>query len=390
MSANANGGAPVTGQVVAIPRSTAGTVARQTGTGEEMEYRGETATAAVAERARASVEARFIMARRFPRDMDKVRTSLLKACQNPTFAKVAIYHKPIGEEGVEGPSIRMAEEVARCMGNIATEVDTVYDDAQKCIIAIGATDLESNLTHPLSVLVQKTVERKKPRDGTIIRGQRINSYGDVVYLVEATDDEMLNKMAALVSKALRTCLLRLAPEWLLNEAMKAAYKTRADEDAKDPDEARKAIIDSFMGIGVDPPRLIEYVGHTLDSLTPKELNELRGLFVAIRDGEANWAQAIEHARGRRQAAGVTPAAGTEPVKTGDPLTDAAAKAKAAREGKTAEKPAPPPSRHLAGSLTRDLAVEKARAAGRTTFEWEGKIEKVPPRPDDPNDTGGIT
>jgi hypothetical protein len=390
MSANANGGTPVTGQVVAIPRSTSGAVARQTGTGEEMEYRGETATAAVAERARASVEARFIMARRFPRDMDKVRTSLLKACQNPTFAKVAIYRKPIGEEGIEGPSIRMAEEVARCMGNIATEVDTVYDDVQKCIIAIGATDLESNLTHPLSVLVQKTVERKKPRDGTIIRGQRINSYGDVVYLVEATDDEMLNKTAALVSKALRTCLLRLAPEWLLNEAMKMAYKTRADEDAKDPDEARKTIIDSFMGIGVDPPKLIEYVGHALDSLTPKELNELRGLFVAIRDGEANWAQAIEHARGRR-GGDQPPAAGNEPVKTGDPLTDAAAKAKAAREAKTQEKPAAqPPAGLQPRELERDMAIEKARAAGRTTFEWKGKIEKVPPPPDDPNDTGGIT
>lgn len=384
MSANPTGPGP-TGQMVQIPRNPAGAVARQSGTGEEIEFRGETASAAVAERARATVEARFIMARRFPRDMDRVRLNLLKACQNPVFAKVAIYHKPLGDEGVEGPSIRMAEEVARCMGNIATEVDTVYDDAQKCIIAVGATDLEANLTHPLSLLVQKTVERKKPRDGTIIRGQRINSYGDVVYLVEATDDEMLNKVAALVSKALRTCLLRLAPEGLLNEAMKMAFKIRADEDAKDPDAARKAVIDSFAEIGVDPAKLIDYVGHTLENLTPKELNELRGLFVAIRDGEANWAQAIEHARARRQASGgdATPPAGTDKPK-GDPLTEAAAKAKAAREAAVpAEKPAAPRE-------GRDLVIDKARAAGRKTFEWQGKIEKVPAAPPDPNDTGGIT
>lgn len=320
------------GQMVPIPRGPG--VSRQSGTGQEIEIRGETASAAVAERARANVEARFVMARRFPRDMDRVRQTLLKACQNPSFAEVAIYHKPIGEEGVRGPSIRMAEEMARCMGNIATEVATIYDDPSKAILEVSACDLEVNLTHPLTVLVQKTVERRKVKEGQVVRNQRVNSYGDIVYIVEATDDEVLNKTAALTSKALRTCLLRLAPDSLLSEAMQTAMRTRTAEDAKDPDAARKAIIDGFAQLNVDVTQLLEYVGHSLDKLAPKELNELRGLYAAIRDGEATWAEAIEFARNRRQGAGESePAKPTDDKpKTGNAaLTDAAAKAKAARE-----------------------------------------------------------
>jgi hypothetical protein len=345
MSGNGNGnggGGPGGGggQVVQVPRGAAGIVARQSGTGQELEYRGETASTAIAEGARAQVEARFIMARRFPRDLMRVREQLLRACQRPRFAEVAIYHKPVGK-GVEGPSIRMAEEAARAMGNIAADVITVYDDQQKRIIQVSATDLEANLTYPMTVTVEKTVERSSPREGQTIRGQRINSQGRVVYVVDASDDEILNKVAALVSKALRTNLLRLLPGDLLEEAMDAAYHTRDQEAASDPTAAVKKMCDAFGSRGVPVEQLAEYLGHSVDKCTLPELAQLRGLYAAIKDGEATWAEAMEHARGQRQ-----PQAPSEPPTAGPPsnLNEAAARAKAARESKpvpaSASAPAP--------------------------------------------------
>ena len=69
----------------------------------------DTAATAVAAQAKALVEARYIMALRRPRDMDVVREKMLKECMRPSFAAVARYVKPIGQDRAKwrpGPSIR--------------------------------------------------------------------------------------------------------------------------------------------------------------------------------------------------------------------------------------------------------------------------------------------
>ncbi len=53
-------------------------------------------------------------------------------------------------------------------------------------------------------------------------------------------------------------------------------------------EAKKKILDSFSEIGVKPKDLQKYLGHPTDSLSPKELADLRGIYRAIKDGEASW------------------------------------------------------------------------------------------------------
>jgi hypothetical protein len=42
-----------------------------------------------------------------------------------------------------------------------------------------------------------------------------------------------------------------------------------------------------------PDQLAAYVGHDLSMLSPKELDELRGLRLAVRDGMISWAEALE-------------------------------------------------------------------------------------------------
>lgn len=252
----------------------------------------ETAATAIAAQAKAAVESRYIMALQRPRDWDSVRVRLLKDCKRSGFAEVAIYHKPIGK-GVEGPSIRFAEAALRAMTNILPEVSTIYDDAQKRIVRVSVTDLEANLTYSKDVVIQKTVERKKqPKDATIL-GSRYNSQGEKVYIVEATDDDILNKENALISKAIRTNGLRLLPGDILDECMAEVQRVREAGVKADPDAARKKLVDAFAGIGVPPDQLKTYLGHDLATASPAELDQLRGLYAAIKDGEATWAQAMD-------------------------------------------------------------------------------------------------
>lgn len=252
----------------------------------------ETASAAVAAQAQAAIQARYIMAMKNPRDLDTVRLKLLKECKRPSFAKVARYHKPIGR-GVEGPSIRFAEAAVRCMTNISPETQVVFDSAEKRIVRVTVTDLEANVTYSQDVAIEKTVERSKVPDGQTALSSRMNSYGKITYIVQATDDDLLNKQNSLISKALRTLALRLVPGDLIDEAMTEVLRTQDNEDKRDPEAARKAMIDAFASIGVKPSDLKGYLGHDIDAITPPELAHLRALFAAIRDGEANWRDAVE-------------------------------------------------------------------------------------------------
>lgn len=256
----------------------------------------ETASSAVAAQAQASVQARYVMAERRPRDLDDVRVRLMKECRRPGFAAVARYRKPIGQ-GIEGPSIRFAEAATRAMGNVLTETPTIYDDAQKRIVRVSVTDLESNITYSQDITIAKVVERRSLKRDQVAISQRTNSQGATTFLVEATDDEILNKQNALISKAMRTQQLRVLPGDLLEEAMALCIETQRNADAQDPDAARKKLADAFASLGVRPSDLKIYLGHDLEKSTPGEIGELRSLYTAVRDGETSWAEALEHKTG---------------------------------------------------------------------------------------------
>lgn len=250
----------------------------------------ETQSAAMQAQAEASVRARFVMAMQRPRSWDDVRVRLLQECARPGFAEVARYRKPIGQ-GVEGPSIRFAEACARYAGNLGVETATTYEDATKRIIHVTACDYETNASFSADVTVAKVVERKNAK-GRSVAGQRTNSFGDVVYLVEATEDELLNVTNALVSKATRTLILRLIPGDIVEEAQDACMRTLSDRAAKDPSGERKKLCDAFASLGVMPADLARYLGHSLDALQPAELVELRKVFGTIRDGETTWREIL--------------------------------------------------------------------------------------------------
>lgn len=249
---------------------------------------GETAASASAAQAKANVEARFTMALHQPRDIDVVRERLLADCKRPRFAEVAQWKRPVGGKTISGPSIRLAEACIRALGNIDAQTPTVYDDDDKRIVRVSVTDLEANATYSQDITVGKTVERRDG-SGREVVGTRENSQKQMVYIVRATDDEIMVKQAALVSKAIRTCALRLVPGDLLEEALETAAATQARHDKEDPEAARKRLLDSLAAIGVSAAMLVKYLGHDTKIMSDAERADLRAIYAAIRDGEARWA-----------------------------------------------------------------------------------------------------
>ena len=255
----------------------------------------DAAAHALATQAKAAVEARYIMALRRPRNWDEVRINLLKECRRPAFARSARYLKPIGK-GVEGLSIRFVEAALRCMTNVLPEVTVIYDDAQVRRVRVSVTDLENNITYSQDVTVKKTVERSKPADDGSYLDVRKNSYGKLTYTVPGTDDEILNKENALISKAMRTLGLRLIPGDLQDEAEEQIIKTVQDQTAQDPEAERKKLIDAFAAHNVSPSMLEEYLEQPIAQLTPQQLVSLRALYASLRDGESSWKSVMDNKR----------------------------------------------------------------------------------------------
>lgn len=282
----------------------AGAMVKQEFGGQTLEVRAETTATAMAAYAQATVQARFIMAERKPRSIERARVRVLEACKRPRFADEAIYNKPIGD-GIEGPSIRLAEALVRELGNISVDVTVISDDREKRVISVVATDLESNATYCDSAVVDKTVERRDASGYEVI-SQRTNKQGKTVFIVRATDDDILNKQAAIVSKKIRTATLRLVPADILEEAMEQCRTTLEAETVKDLPGVRARVIGGFAAL--KPPVTVEmlnkYLGKPIEKATAVEILELRKLGVTIRDAETTWGEAMD-AKFARQAETMT-------------------------------------------------------------------------------------
>ena len=333
----------------------------------EVTHQRETQGIAAAATARALVEARYLVAMQRPRDVDDFRARLLKHCKRPRFAAAAEYSKPVGGKQMKGPSIRFVEAALEEYGNVDIDSTPVYDDDEKRIVRVTVTDLERNITHKKDFTVEKYVERKKPKTGDEILSERRNSYGEMVFRIRASEDDFANKANATDSKVLRNLGLRILPSDIVAEGMDVCYETRESEDAKDPDAAKRKISDSFGTIGVMPSALKEYLGHDLGTASPAEIDDLRAVYVAIRDGESTWTESLEVKRG-----GASPA--NADAKPADPTAD-----------KLKEKLAAAPVKDKSGSSSKSEAPKTAPPAvkwrpsdggtGATVGDWKLHVEQ---------------
>lgn len=294
----------------------AGGTVRNEYSGLELQRSAELSAAASAAHCEAMVKARVVLAMQRPRDFDKARQKVLTACKRPGFAEVAIYAKPVGNKKIEGASVRLAETLAQAWRNIITDYTIVYDDQFIRKVHVVAMDVEENNTAGGELIIEKTVERSDPR-GRAVLSERTNVSGGKTFLIAATEDELKNKMNAEISKMKRNSTLALIDNDLVQEAMAVCKATMKDADAKNPDEAKRRVLDAFDEIGVSVDDVREYLGrNNLDSLTPAELADLRKAYAAIDSGESTWGQLVEMRDGQRKAKVTAPPPPAAPAASG--------------------------------------------------------------------------
>lgn len=218
------------------------------------------------ERAIAEARGQMQLAKMFPRDLHAANAELMDACKLPSLAQVAFYSVPRGGGKVSGPSIRIAEEIARVWGNIEYGHRELSRGEGKSEIEVYAWDKQTNARTSRQMTVMHIIDtREGPKK---MRDQK----------------EIDDKIANVASKQLRGRILALLPKWLVESALEECRKTLAGDNTLPLSERVRRMTTAFAQFGVTNAQLEKYIGHKLDEVNTDELVELVGVFNAIREG----------------------------------------------------------------------------------------------------------
>jgi rubrerythrin len=255
----------------------------------------------------AEIQAACIMAERNPRDWDIVRERILKECKRSTFAAVARYKIPNRGEGF---TIRFAEAAIQASKHIHVTMRTIWEDDEVRKLLVKVWDAQEMVSFTDEITIEKTVERRSVDKSQEVIRTRKNKAGDQLYIIAATEDDLLNKVNSAKSKSMRTNGLRLIPGWIQDQALQAIKATMKAEDAANPDAAKQKLFDAFGELGVQVEQIKTFIGHDAQTLTPRELQELRALFASIHDGETTMHAVLEEIAKEKSAARETEASAT--------------------------------------------------------------------------------
>jgi hypothetical protein len=221
-------------------------------------------------REESELKAAIIVAKRFPRDEQAAYVKLLKSCERPSFAENSRYCFPRAGQEIEGPSIDMAREAARCWGNIMYGLRIVSEDEERLHIQGWAKDLETNNTVSAEDKFKKLIFRKN---------------GGWQKPDERDLRELMNRRGAI---CVRNALLQLLPPDIIEDAFRAAKETSAKavkgEIKQNRADAIRRLAKGFFEIGVTTEMLASYLKHTLDVVTEDEITKLRAIWKSLVDG----------------------------------------------------------------------------------------------------------
>jgi len=285
----------------------------------------------------AEVQVAMTIAQARPRREAEVWARMNRACSRPAFATQAMFAFRRGGTMVTGPSIRLAEELARCFGNLDYGFRELERDGGGSRVLAYAWDQEAN------VRVQREFHVAHIRD-TRAGGKALTAERDKYEAV-----------ASQAQRRVRACLLEIIPGDLVERAVEVCAKTIRDGDGRPlADRVRDAVV-AFAEYGVTEEQVEAYLQHPIRATVPEELPRLAQVFRGLRDGMLDVREVFPIGAPRKgQPAGESQAKrqaaqdGQDSPKEDNPAREPAPEAKAAHaphsdaQDEPQDMPTPPP------------------------------------------------
>ena len=245
-----------------------------------------------ASRAIAEAQGKLVIAKRFPRDEVQSYAKAMEACQRPTMAAKAFYSFPRGGQTVEGPTIRFAEELARCWGNIDYGIKELSQDDGKSEMQAYAWDLETNaqsvqnFTNPHKR--EKTDKRTKTVVMETLTGQR----------------DIYENNANMATRRLRSRILAILPAWFVEDAIAECKRTLSGQNDTPLIDRVKKMVVQFAKLGVTQEMIEKRLKRKIDTMTSDDFVEYVGIYNAVKGGESkisDWFDAQKEANDLTEA-----------------------------------------------------------------------------------------
>ena len=249
--------------------------AMQGGVMAQMDKINQGTVAIEASRAIAEAQGKLVIAKRFPRYEVEAYAKAMEACQRPTMAAKAFYSFPRGGQTVEGPTIRFAEELARCWGNIDYGIKELSQDYGKSEMQAYAWDLETNAQS-----VQNFTNPHQREQGK-----------KMVNLTSQRD--IYENNANMATRRLRSRILAILPSWFVEDAIEECKKTLAGRNDTPLIDRVKKMVVAFAKIGVTQEQIEKRLKKKIDTMNADDFVEYTGIYNAIKQGESKIAEWFE-------------------------------------------------------------------------------------------------
>lgn len=226
------------------------------------------------QRAIQEVQAAYVIAKKYPRNENAAFVKMTESCKRPGLAKVSQYRYPKGGQEVSGPSIRLAEVVARAWGNmrygfkVLERNNGTHSRPGSSQIRAYCLDLETNLTKDIEFTIEHSIGLKNNQ-------KKILTDGRDIYELEANQAQ----------RRVRNCVLATIPEDILSDVIAVCNKTLMgiDSELSLKDRIKKLAVEFSTQFNVSTEMLEKYLDHKLELTQAEELVELRQIYAGLRD-----------------------------------------------------------------------------------------------------------
>lgn len=228
-----------------------------------------------ASRAIAEAQGKLVIAKRFPRDEVAAYSKVAQACQRKGVAEKAFYKYSRGGSSVEGPTIRFAEELARCWGNIDYGIKELSQDDGKSEMQAYAWDLETN-----AMSVQNFTNPHIREVGG--KAKKLTSQRDI-YEINAN----------MGARRLRARILAILPADLVEMAIRECKSTLAGRNDEPLIDRVKKMVVQFAKLGVSQEQIERRLKRKVETMTAEDFVDYVGIYNAIKGGESKPSEWFE-------------------------------------------------------------------------------------------------
>lgn len=203
----------------------------------------------------AEAQGKLVIAKRFPRDEMAAYERLMTACSRIGLAEKALYSYPRANQTVSGATIRLAEEAARCWGNIDFGIKELSQKDGESEMMAYCWDMETNVISSQQFVVRHVKDAK----------------GSTKTLTEQRD--IYENNTNMASRRLRSRILAVLPPDYVESAIEQCKKTLAGQSTKPLEDRIKDLVVAFGKFGIKKDLLDKRLGKSMDTMTFEEYSE---------------------------------------------------------------------------------------------------------------------